>query len=339
MRVRLATPADASGIQALLRQPQGAEWKIATTYEPDLAAGLLCLGQATTVVVEDEHGVAACGVRAVRDVWWQGAPSRLGYLALLRCAPQVSPWHRVRLLGGCLRLLRAQRQPDELSWDLTAIMAGNATAMRLFTRGLRDLPTYRPIAEFVVRVISPTRYARKPGPDVRPAQAADLPQITALLAPLAGEVLLSRPMVTDPAGWWVAMNAGVMVATAFFSDVRHLRQVIVHGFPPSIEWLQWPISVVRRLAGYTPLPRLGTEVAQVTIDHVRGSPSGRQRLIAALAHHARQSGATHVAIGGAAGSSRERADVFRAHWFAVEDHAPELNAWPKGVFNQAVASL
>jgi len=334
MRIRLATPADASGIQALLRQPQGADWKIATTYEPDLATGLLCLGQATTVVVEDDHGVAACGVRAVRDVWWQGAPSRLGYLALLRCAPRVSPWHRVRLLGGCLRLLRAQRQPDELSWDLTSIMAGNASALRLFTRGLRDLPTYRPIADFMVRVISPDRYARKPGPDVRPAQAADLPQITALLAPLASEALLSRPLMTDPAGWWVATDA-----TAFFSDVRHLRHVIVHGYPPSIEWLQWPISEVRRLAGYTPLPRLGTEVAQVTIDHMRGSAAGRQRLIAALAHHARKSGATHVAIGGAAGFSCERADVFRAHWFAVEDHSSEPNSWPKGVFDQAVASL
>src|SRR5436305_13802153 len=94
------------------------------------------------------------GSRSVWNAFVNGEPCRLGYLSQLR----VDQAHRrrKRLLTAGYDLIRSFRRPDEMSFDLTSIVADNEVARRLLGAGLPGLPTYREIEEWTTPVVATT---------------------------------------------------------------------------------------------------------------------------------------------------------------------------------------
>jgi hypothetical protein len=290
--VGLADAADEPGIRALLRLPMDGEIRVALEREPDsrLAAAIEGDRHHTMVVKAESGRVVAMGSRAVRTVWLDGAPARLGYLSQLRREPSLEGIPtRVLRLGYAT--LAGTRQPDELPYDLTSIVADNRPARRLLERGLPGIPPYRPLGELVTCMV-PTRgvMALRPWrlPPVSPGDER-LSEVDACLArnlsrhqlapvwtadDLAGGArcrgLTARDLLVvhgpdhgsdhDPGG-------GVRGCAAIW-DQRAFKQTRVRGYSPGLGRVRPALNPLLRLAGRPPLPPAGATVAMAYLSHI-----------------------------------------------------------------------
>ena len=231
LSVRLRPAAEAGPLRALLEQPMGATWRLATRFGR-LDAALARLGEdVVTVALEQDGRPLACGLRAVKPVWWRGAPARLGWLALLRRDPAIGRIAALRALPAVYAALATLRRADELPFDLSAILDGNAAAQRLLTRGLTGVPSYRPRSRYRTAVWSSRAVPRRGV--LRPAVAADLPALTALAAPPSWAVLWPRPAWDAAAldGLLVAERHGSIAACGRIDDQRGVRDTVLAAMP------------------------------------------------------------------------------------------------------------
>jgi hypothetical protein len=286
--VGLADAADEPGIRALLRVPMDGAIRVALEREPDscLAAAIEGDRHHTMVVRAGGGRVVAMGSRAVRTVWLDGAPARLGYLSQLRrdAALEGIPT-RVLRLGYAT--LAGTRQPDELPYDLTSIVADNRPARRLLERGLPGIPPYRPLGELVTCMV-PTGgvMALRPWrlPPVSPGGGRLLEVGACLarnlsrhqLAPVwaahdlaggarcrglaAGDVLVVHDPVYGP--------GGDVRGCAAIWDQRAFKQTRVRGYSPGLGRVRPVLNPLFRLAGRPPLPPAGATVAMAYLSHV-----------------------------------------------------------------------
>jgi hypothetical protein len=290
--VGLADAADEPGIRALLRVPMDGEIRVALEREPDsrLAAAIEGDRHHTMVVRAGGGRVVAMGSRAVRTVWLDGAPARLGYLSQLRRHPALEGIPtRVLRLGYAT--LADTRQPDELPYDLTSIVADNRPARRLLERGLPGIPPYRPLGELVTCMV-PTRgvMALRPRrlPPVSPGGGRLLEVGACLarnlsrhqLAPVwnahdiaggarsrglaAGDLLVVHGADHGPARG----PGGYVRGCAAIWDQRAFKQTRVRGYSPGLGRVRPVLNPLLRLAGRPPLPPAGATVAMAYLSHV-----------------------------------------------------------------------
>ncbi len=173
--VEAARDDDDAAIRELLRRrAMGGTVRLTLEREPSawLAAAVQGDPHHTVVARERATGrILGMGSRAVRDVWVGGRRARMGYLAQLRLAPGLPAGRR--LLAAGYRSCNRQRQPDELPYDLTSIVADNAPARRLLERGLPGFPRYHRLCRLITLTI-PTRRKRRLRIRARPgAQRAE----------------------------------------------------------------------------------------------------------------------------------------------------------------------
>lgn len=264
LSVRLRPAAAAGPLRALLEQPMGAAWRLATRFG-DLPGALARLGEdAMTVALEQDGRPLACGVRAVKPVWWRGAPARLGYLALLRRDPAIGRIAGLRALPAVYAALAALRRDDELPFDLSAILDGNVAAQRLLTRGLSGLPAYRPRSRYRTAVWSPRALPRRGA--VRPATAADLPALAVLAAPPPWAALWPRPAWDEAAlaGLLVAERRGRIAACGRIDDQRGVRDTVLAGMPAAP--LRPLLNCWRGLRRLPAIPPLGAALPLRQVD-------------------------------------------------------------------------
>ena len=160
--VELATPEDEPGLRRLLRDnPMDGEIRVSLEREPNafLAATVEGEPHHTIVARHPELGIVGMGSRAVWNAFVNGEPRRLGYLSQLRVDRAFRG--RKRLLVEGYELLRTFRAADEMTFDLTSIIADNETARRLLGAGVRGLPAYQEIEGWTTLILTTSSRAKK----------------------------------------------------------------------------------------------------------------------------------------------------------------------------------
>lgn len=281
--MELATREDEPELRRLLREnPMQGAVRVSLEREPDASVAAAAEGRPHhTVVARDSASgrLVGMGHRAVMDVYVNGVPARVGYLSQLRV--DAAYRGRRRLLARGYERLAAGRMPDEQPFDLTAIMADNAPALRLLGAGVAGLPTYRLLERFVTVLIpivgGPTRRRLA----VQAGSAEHTLEIARCLERNAPRFQLARRWTAQDllssdrcpglraADFRLAFgDDGRLLGTAALWDQGSFKQVVVRGYSPALDrWRGW-INRGSWLVGAPPLPEPGTVLPHAYLSHV-----------------------------------------------------------------------
>lgn len=282
VRFEPARPGDDAGIRRLLReQALGGEVRISLEREPcaDFAAGIEGERHHTVVARDSSTGdVVGLGSRAVRRVWLNGEPVRIGYLGQLRRAPALEG--RIKLLAAGFAELEKTRRPDELPYDLTGIIADNRAARRLLEYGLPGLPAYRPLCEFTTLMFSGRSRLRRGPARVQRGSDEMLPAIAACLqrnlcryqfAPVwQVEDLRSsvRTRSLRAEDFFVLLDGSRVIACLARWNQCDFKQAVVRGYAPRLKRWRPAINAAYSLTGHPRLPDLGQALDFAYLSHV-----------------------------------------------------------------------
>ena len=314
-----ARPADDPGIRRLLReQPLGGQVKISLEREPAFEYAAAIEGEPHHAVVARglaANEIVALGSRAVRPVWVNGEPARMGYLGLLRRAPALEG--RLQLLAAGFAELAKTRRPDEFPYDLTSIIADNRAARRLLEYGLPGLPAYRPLCEYTALMIPVRKRARRSPVRVQQAAADLLPAIVDCLqrnlrryqfAPVWSQADLESPERTRglrPEDFLVVLEGDQVVACLARWDQRGFKQTVLRGYAPRLARWRPVVNAGLRLMGKPLLPEPGQALNFAYLSHV-AVDDDRADLLIDLVRAARcdaaRAGLDSLVIGMAAGN-------------------------------------
>ncbi len=309
-----AGPADESQCRALLRVPMEGAVSIALEREPDSRIAASIEGDRHhTIVARDRNSGRLLGIgsRAVRKVWIDGRPQRLGYLGQLRRIPAMRG--RMRLLATAFAEMERTRRPDEVQYDLTSIAADNLPARRLLERGIAGLPVYRPLCEVDTMVMPASRrtFRRLPqdvsrGSDALISRIADCLQRNLRrfrFAPVWTEDDLrsaTRTRGLDPTDFLVIRRGDRVTACLALWDQREFKQVRVTGYVPRLKLVRPWLNAGLRMASLPRLPAAGRTLDLGYLSHLavdEDDPASMQALMVAARRAARQRGLDRLALG------------------------------------------
>ncbi len=343
--VAFAGPDDEADIRRLLAEtPLGGAIGLAFTREPNAFASDVGLADRHAFVVARERkGGRLVGLaeRTVFEAWIGGQVRLLPYLGALRLAPSVRG--RISVLRRGFDLLRGLARPDEYPFALTSVTADNHAALRLLTRGLPGLPTYRPIGDFSTFALRPRRDSR-----ARAAAAPLGPDDLGDLARFLDATLRRRPFAfawreetlrrlfaagVDPDDVLVLRRDGRIAGAIVVWDQRARRQTIVARLPRPLRLARPVANLVAPLLGRPRLPREGEVLAQGTLTALAladdADADGFETLLAAGLDRAREKG-LDVAVLGLPTTHPWRAMV-RAGRRGIEYRTRlHLAHWPEG---------
>lgn len=311
-RIEEARPEDDPELRRLLRDnPMEGEIRVSLEREPNafLAAAVEGEPHRTIVARDPSAGIVGMGSRSVWNAFVNGEPVRLGYLSQLRVDRAFRG--RKRLLVAGYGLLRSFRSPDELSFDLTSIIADNEVARRLLGAGLPGLPAYREIEGFTTLVLPATSRPRKVS-EIERGTRERLPGIAVCLernrkryqfaSRFSVEDLLSpeRSRGLAPEDFFVAISGGEIVGCLALWDQSGFKQVVVRGYAPRLaRWRPW-LNRLSPLLGTPRLPEPGQILPHAHLSHVAvdgDDPQVFQALVEAAYAEARIRGYIYVVIG------------------------------------------
>ncbi len=263
----VVTPAEDDALRAILRETS-MPGSIALSFQREPSffraeeAGN-CSSQ--TIAARDTHtgSLVGFGCRAIRRIFIEGEPRRVGYLSGLRCLPQ---YRGGTLLARAYRFLRELHADGQVDYYLTTILDGNQSARALLTSGRADLPEYRPVGRIITYLLPLyRRYGARPY-----VSTADLAggfdclsdhnratqfSPTFELHDLTGASGLLPDF--DARRFYVYPSATGVVATLAVWDQRSFKQTIVTGYTLPLRLAQ-PFSAPLSLLGVCPrLPRVG----------------------------------------------------------------------------------
>ncbi len=309
-----AGPADEPQCRALLRVPMEGAVSLALEREPDSRVAASIEGDRHhTIVARDRSTGRLLGIgsRAVRRVWIDGRPQRLGYLGQLRRVPAMRG--RMRLLAAAFAEMERTRRPDEVPYDLTSIASDNLPARRLLERGVAGLPVYRPLCDVDTMVIPASRrgFRRLPQGVSRGSEAL-VPRIADCLqrnlrrfrfAPVWTEDDLrsaTRTRGLDLTDFFVIRRGDRVTACLALWDQRRFKQVRVTGYAPGLKLVRPWLNAGLRMAGLPRLPAEGRVLDLGYLSHLavdEDDPASLQALVDAARRAARQRGLGRLALG------------------------------------------
>ena len=230
--IGFATKADDADLRRLLREtPMPGPIQLSLEREPNFFAATRAEGgRHYTVALRGRQTgqLAAMGSRSVHELFVNGQPQHVGYLSQLRIASEHRG-HSRQLLRMGFDLLRQTHAADEVSFDITTVVADNKVARRILEAGVPGLPCYTPVDRILTMLLSTTG---------RMGQASRLPS----------------PITAGGA-------AGLQFATAKIPvegvwDQRAFKQLVVRGYSPWLRWSRWflrlpPVGTVLPVAYLT----------------------------------------------------------------------------------------
>ena len=219
--------------------------------------------------------VVAMGSRTVWTCWVNSERQRLGYLSQLRQTREFRAGRRTLEAG--YRAIEATRQPEELPFDLTSIMADNRPARRLLERGVPGLPRYQPVCEYVTLTFR-AGSRRRPGQGIRRATLRDIRPITECLERFgrrhqftpcwAESDLLASGAAPPIQDFFVCERHGRIVGCLARWDQRRIRQIVVREYPSHLARWRPVINAVAALIGQPRLPALGDPFNALYLSHM-----------------------------------------------------------------------
>ena len=290
--LRLATDADDAVLRGFMRTHGMAAWvEMAIEREPSFFAGRNFSGEEWAVIAEEQSDVVGMYSAAVRPLYVNGKPERLGYLGGLRVAPSYR--HRIRYLRqGYASIRTLAPQSATLPWWFTVVAADNIAARKLLEAGVPGLPAYRPLGEYVTFAVPASRGRRRGW--WRPAQEAEVDALVAFHNDQA--CALNFTSVLDGAlvrrvgldRFYIFERRGVLQGVAALWDQRSFKQIVAARYRRPIGRLLPLYNLYAKLFQRIPLPREGhalnhSFVAFLALrDEVR--PEGRPVLRDLLSH-------------------------------------------------------
>jgi hypothetical protein len=285
MVVEEAAPEDDPELRRLLRDnPMEGEIRVSLEREPNvfLAAAVEGEPHRTIVARSPEDGIVGMGSRSVWNAFVNGEPCRLGYLSQLRVDhAQRGRKRLLRLLTGGYDLIRSFRNPEEMPFDLTSIVADNDVARRLLGAGLPGLPTYREIEEWTTLIVPTTsRPRRRTGVWIERGTQERMGEVAACLernrrryqfAPRFSASDLQSPERSrglDPSDFFLAVVNTKVVGCLALWDQSGFKQVVVQGYGPRLaRWRPW-MNGLAPLLGTPRLPDPGQALPQAYLSHL-----------------------------------------------------------------------
>jgi hypothetical protein len=298
LRFDLARPGDEPELRRLLRDnPLSGEIGVSLEREPDFFAAAAVEGpRHRTVVARDPDSGLPVGVgsRSARLCWINGLPAWLPYLGALR---MDRAWRgRPREMAEGYQVCRRLREPDELPFCLTSIVADNRPARRLLEAALPGMPVYRPVEEFVTLVIPVRRRLGRHGLDnveIHRAGPAGMAGVTSLLADFGRRhqfhPVWSPPELQSPGGlpgltpddFLLATEHGRPVGCLAVWDQRVFRQTVVRALAPRLARLRPLLNLAVPITHQPRIPSVGCRLDSAFLSHL-ATEAGSEGVLPAL---------------------------------------------------------
>ncbi len=282
---RTATDADDADIRDLLRRTvMPGEISISFQREPDSSMARRVEGAIHEMIIARDRRngqLVAMGSLAVRDAWINGALRPLGYLSLLRVDQRYR--RRVSILLRGYEMLREIQARLLAELYLTSVIADNRPALRFLEAGVRDMPTYRHVGDFVTTVMRVRGRAAIP-PGIRQATPADVPAIADLLQ-REGRRFQFRPHWTandlrsphlarglQAEDFLIASSGHELVGCMAVWDQREFKQTVVRGYSRRLARWRAAINLAAWFGVGLRLPEPGETLALAYLSHVANAP-------------------------------------------------------------------
>lgn len=265
--VAVAEREDDAGLRRLLRESviPGAV-RVAFTREPDyFAADGLAGAEDLTIVAREGGRVTGSGRCSIYPLFRDGVRHRIGYLGLLRLAPEAreSP----RLIRDGYELLR-QEVISRADGFFTSIASDNARARRVLELGGRlGLPAYRRLCDLVT-LVAPVRKRTETSPE--PVQLDGLIEFLAQDArrfqlSLAWDPTLLHDLARHDVStrdFAVVRREGRIVACAAVWDQRAFRQTVIDGYEGALDTFRPIVDAMLVMRRRPRLPAPGSMLGQ-----------------------------------------------------------------------------
>jgi hypothetical protein len=350
LRFAFATRTDEAELRRLLRDnPMRGAITVGFTHEPDYFRGMDLAGGTDRTLLARENGrLVAAGRCTTRACWLNGAVRRVAYLGELRLDASVQG--RWDILRGGYDFFGAAYARDPADFCFTSIVADNTRARRLFERGLRGLPRYQLIGEYLTRLIpsgnqpGPSPFTFITGAQLPPEQLIAFLNETGrrhhLAAHWTPEALASlsvHGLRRDDI--IVAMEGETIAACAGLWDQQSFRQVRIQAYHPLLAAGRPLLNLLAPALGQPRLPDVGSTLNQALLTPFacRLETTGvLPALIRFVRHMARRRGLACVALGGPTDDPllnrlpgrRYRSRLYRVDWPGVPSAVSALDAWP-----------
>lgn len=292
--MRQARPPDAAALaELLLRNPQEGRMVLGQDRAPDPFARRRPFDDATTIVVDDDGGLAATGTCATKRVLVEGAEVTAAYIF------DMAVDARARRRGLARRILEALEgwaRGRDAAFAYAHVIPGNASSVTLFDRA--DFTTARELTGRVYPV-----FGRRPGPpeDARPVSDWDAAAVLMgaasarhdLVRPLDGDAL--RTLWTSLPGWrdddlWTTQGALLGLW-----DHSEVARAVPLRLPPEVRALGVAGRVARGLRIPFPrAPELGRPLRYGYLVGGAGIPKELGRLLSAVLGRAGERGLEFV---------------------------------------------
>lgn len=299
--VRPATAADnAARCELFSRITMDADVVLSVDRRPDFDAAYRLQGDDWTCWIGEAGGeLHGLGTILVRDGYVDGQPAKVGYLGDLRIAPGLQGRGLLgRFYGPALEEAAARTGADVF---LTTVIASNTKAVAALTgpkAAARGIPPYTLLRRFAIRTIwgvVPTVAWRGAACTVRPATAADIPAVAALLdrdgrcRPYGygmSQTELRRRLDTWPglsiSDFLLAVDAdGELVGCLAIWDAHGVKRTIVAEYRGRMRAVQSGYNAAAAVLRLPRLPASGDELPYVYVTH-QAVPSGDPAVMAAL---------------------------------------------------------
>ena len=308
----LATEEDNEDLRRLFRQnPMRGRISLSLEREPNYFADANLPGEAKqTIIAREGNRLACAGSCTVRMRFVNGKVCRVGYLGGLRLAESLSG--RFDILRRGYEFFHELQAENPADFYFTSIASDNERARRMFERGLRGMPRYEFLGEFITLLI-PTSPDRRLGMRGRPDDSVRATphdrdveglrqgcppslfpdELAALLnhknsayqfAPCwsVEELAALEPLGLGLSDFEVLSERGKIVACTALWDQRVFKQTVIKGYEPSLARSRSVLNFISRLTGGTRLPAVGEALAQAFISHTVVPPDASGTLIGLL---------------------------------------------------------
>jgi hypothetical protein len=345
--IGIAGPDDDPEIRRLLRTSAFAgQVSLSLEREPDSALAASIEGdEHETIVARDAATGILAGTagRSVREVYLNGALSRIDYLGQLRIDPRFR--HRRGLLRAGFDFCRRQSGSPI---SLASVVADNMPARRLLSRHAAGWPRFEPVDTLVSLAIPVARRSEAAtggtrGFELLPGSRAHLNGIVACIERHArGFQFSPRWKRTDfdsprtrglkPEDFTLALRDGQVVACLACWDQRAFKQAVVRGYSKRFARWRRLLNACAPLTGLPRLPAVGDALQFGYLSHAGFDHEDERTAIALIAgacRHARSQSLEYVVLG-LSGRSRMLHAVKRAFPHRAYESVLYVAFWPEG---------
>lgn len=299
----VANRSDDSAIRHLLRaNPMAGSISVSLEREPDYFADAHSPGENKQTIIARKNGRVVCvGNCTIRQRFINGEPRRVGYLGGLRL--DVSHAGRFDMVRRGYEFFQELQSAAPADFYFTSIASDNQRARNFLERGLRGMPRYEFIGEFVT-ILLPTG-GKLPGEIESQSRAFSLTDIAAelnkhnasfQLAPVwTADELAGLEILGLRAGNFhiIRQDHSVVLGAALW-DQRAFKQTVIRGYRQPLAFLRPAYNSSACLFGRPKLPAVGSGLSNAFVSHLFGKEGPSDTLVQLISEL--RSIATHRAI-------------------------------------------